>query len=374
MPTGASAITGATMNMALALSKAGDNYPDALDLTDATVIKSKLCGLVPTDNTSQNLPDRNVIGCGGTAGGFATKQGLGFTDTSVTFEGELKYDTGFPLFLAQFFGADAATTEITAGEGDFTHLFTKDLLENERYLTYVEQKDSQNILEYFGGFVESLSYQTDTIDQSPMTFTAVVRFSGCRVTGDAGTVNTLAGLQAVTNDSEDAVFAQCSDMLEIKFEDGSNSGGAYVLNDLDNIRGYVVNFNKTLNLIPEMTGADSSGAPVVEGSIEGDLTINYASDFDIGDVDIANWKDGDTYKVRISHTGLQIGAGSNKRFVSRFPVVEFSQIPGVDKSVEGVRPKVINFNLRASEAVVDGHVSLAPEIEMTNIQAGSYIQ
>lgn len=328
--------------------------------TAGAVGAGDLCAATYTPNNSVQELMSSPIGSGRQ---MATDAEAGQIDYGFTLAGEATYQSGLDRVLAQFFGTSGAPTEVTGGQGDYRHRMTLNSTWNANRCTYAIQSSSAAVHEYPSAVFNSLTISST----SPKTF---LNFSASALADTvlfSGTTNNWAAIDACTITDSEYIKVAASDNFWIN----AQGGGALSSGDILGITDYQIVLNKPQSTPKEIDGTSAVSAPVVDGMIDGTLTVTVRGSTD--NTYMTAWSAGTEYKCLFKVIGTTISAGTPKSLTVYCPRMKLIEMPGYSVTDPGTNPLTLVFKLMAASANPTGMNSTLPYIELVNTKSGAYI-
>lgn len=298
--------------------------------------------VIPRQNGTGNL-----MAVSATRGNF--KPGLGIAM-------DAGYRNTMDNILAQMWGNDSVSAEITAGQGDYRHTITLNSVLNAKYLTAAHDTSNATLYEYPSCACRSV---TISLDDAPgiLNFTAELIANNIVLTG---AVNSNASmLSATLGDVETINFA-----FDDTFRMNAASGGALAGGDQYNITGWSLQFTRPQDLVGEIKGSVGNGSPVESGLINGVLTLKVKELAD--HAKLTEWSNETPQKCALNIQGTAIGSGLNKGITFNIPRMQLVTEPQYQVTSEGINPLTLTYRILGATANPTGMTSFYPYIELVN--------
>lgn len=346
-----------------ATSLAASTYGTALDLT--AFADAKICCSVTESFSASEVVD-DGIGCGSSTG-FVTDVKLGQREYRATAEGNLGFQNGFDRILAQFFGAESAPAEQTAGQDDWLHVFKFASLANQRFGTFVWETGTASVIELPSVFWERIQISMEAV-QGYVTWSADCVSNTAVFTSP---VNTNADLATLTMANPELVFAECVHTFRMKQIADDGTEDALDSGDQFNITSFDLELETPLEVILEMTGGNCSKPSESEGKT-GTLTIGL-KEHDGNTNTYIPWAAGAFFMAEIMWTGSLIGSGVAHSVKIKLPKLKLVNSPGHAITNPGKNPVTLVMRVLQSVNTMPGYTSKGPEIEIVNQQEAAYL-
>jgi len=343
-----------------------DVYGTAVDFNVFT--EAKICCEITPEFSSEEIEGR-TIGCGGTTG-FGTKCDAGKREYRVNLTGDLGFQTGFDRILAQAMGTVVNSGEVTAGQGDFCHIFSWNGDWDRHFGTLSFQITKNDIIELPSTFVESFSISMDSLD-SYITWNA--KMVANDMVCDGTETNDLTDLDALAFTDDESVIARCESYFLIKpvLDDGTDTALDPLL-DKFAITNFELSVEKPHEVIAEMTG-DVCNEPSQAGKPSGTFTIGIKELVSNSFLSFCDWKDNITYQAELVILGEQINGGVNKEIRIRFPKLCMVETPTYGLADAGLNSYQVAFKVLDSNNTIPNFTSNGFEIVICNQRSTDYL-
>ena len=282
----------------------------------------------------------------------------GAIDPNVNFSMKVGYNNGFGELLATFFGTAAAPTEQTASQGDYLHVVKFNTTRLAYFLTLASQATNSELFELMDVWFSQL--QLNFAGPFPNFVIADWQGGANQRIDNTGSVNTYAGLTALTAPTRDEIKARQLDFFRIN----SDSGAALGVGDIKAVTGVQVIYSDPLETITEMKGQSYNSRPGNTDLFTGQVVVNFRAldDFTYFTAGGA----GTTYKADVYVEGNQIGSGVKQRFNPAFPLLKVVDDPQFTYANPGRNEFVVTFDMLVRSAAPTGMADKYPHINIVN--------
>lgn len=297
------------------------------------------------------------IGSGNEMVTGATK---GLIKPTVNITMDCGYENNFDTFLAQFFGTDSVSAELTPSQGDYRHTITFNSTLNSKPLSVAYTDTSSTSIEFPTCGVRSVTIKPQGVPgYLDATFELVTNDI---VYGSA--TNTYAVVAAATARSNQEQMATAfNDTVWIN----STSGGSLSSSDKVNVIDWSVTFTRPQECGNEITGSTGLTAPAKQGLFEGTLTLTLRELPD--HTWFTSWGAETRHKFKIGFDGSQIGSGSNRSMYMYIPQAQLIQEPQYALTAPGINPVTLTYKISKAASNPTGMSSTYPYFEIINTKS-----
>jgi len=276
---------------------------------------------------------------------------------TVSITMDAGYENNFDTFLAQFFGTDSVSAELTASQGDYRHTLNFNTSLNSKYLSVALTDTSSTSLEFPTCAVRSVTVKPQGVPgYVDATFELVANDI---VIGSA--TNTYAVVAATTARSNQENMATAfNDVFWIN----ATSGGSLSSADKVNILDWSFTLTRPQEAQQEITGSTGLGAPIKTGLFEGSVTVTLKELPD--HTHFTAWSAETKSKIKLGFDGTQIGSGNNRSFYAYFPQAQLIQEPNYSLSQPGINPVTLTWKLSKAASNPTGMSYTYPYVEIIN--------
>lgn len=293
---------------------------------------------------------------------FATAAVIGNTKPSGTIDMDVGYRNGADTIIAQIFGTDTPSAEITGGQGDYRHVITFNTTLNGyggstgKFLSIARESTSAKTINYPTCAIRKISLSTPTV---PGYFHLNAEFIANKIEL-ASAVNTNAVTAAATSVDTALAAVDFSDSFWIN----AQAGGSLSSSDKLNVLNFTFDFERPQDMPNEIRGAAGNSVPISTGLPAGTLSVTLSQLTD--HTYLTAWEAGTEYKLKYVVDGAAIGSGSNKSYSIYCPRLILINKPQVDLTEDGVNQVTMVFRMLKAASNPTGMTSTYPYVEIIN--------